>query len=471
MAETNDDVALTQRIEELERENAKLRETAETARAAAAEAHPAKKPGRARSVVAAITLVLAVVLAPLAAVSTTVRAQLIDTDHFVTTMAPLADDPAVQEFLSDQVMAAIETQVDFKEIVDDLADGLNSLNLPPAAGTAITLLKVPAAQGMRSAVDTAVTKAIESDAFASAWQLVLANGHKAGVAAMQGRFDGLLSIKDGMLTLEGGQLVKAVSVELEDRGVGLARLIPEVSVPIELVPADDILAARTGYNLAAATGSWLPWAVFGLLIVGVATARRRSRALAITGLGLFAGMLLLLGGLSIGGTMFEQAVSPSLMSVDAADAILTQLTGTFKSAVTALAFACALIAFGAFMMGGTRVAKASRSLLGTGFAKARSGLERHGFNTGGFGRALERSCSAVMIVIAAAGVLLVFLVRPVSVGSVVWTVVGVLVALALVELLRKSEDSAADPASEASAESDETAAATSEPADSEASVK
>ncbi len=96
---------------------------------------------------------MAVLLAPIAAMGTWARLQLVDADRFVATFAPLAEDPDVQDFIAAQASAAIQEQVDLTAVVGEVFDGLRELDLPPRAASALTLLEAPAASGLTSLVD------------------------------------------------------------------------------------------------------------------------------------------------------------------------------------------------------------------------------------------------------------------------------------------------------------------------------
>lgn len=426
-----------QRLRELERENRKLR----------AQAQP-RRTGR--SVLSALALTLAVLLAPVAVLGSWVRVELVDTDRFVATLAPLASDPAVQGFLSDEVMATVDAQVDFDGIVDSVVTGLTSLDLPQEADAALTLLAVPAAQGMRSVVATAVEDTVASDAFSGTWQLALTQTHRATVALMQGNTNGLLTLDrdTGTLALEAGVIVDEVRAQLEARGMVFASMIPRAHASIPLASSDAMVGAQLGYASAVAVGAWLPWVALGLLAGGIALARRRTRALARSSLGLVAAFLLLSGALSLGAAYFETTVSPGIMPHSTAAALSTQLTASLRATLAALAFAAALIAVAAILIGPSRGAVALRSALAAGFSRVRAASSAHGVTTGALGRAVERFRSGIFLLLGAGGVLIIFLARPVNAPTVAWVTVGVLAGLVLVELLRRPESAspAAGPA-------------------------
>ena len=67
---------------------------------------------------------MASVLVPVSIVTAWGRAQLVEEDTFVATLAPLASDPAVQTMIIDETTAAITDQVDFAAITSTAIDGI-----------------------------------------------------------------------------------------------------------------------------------------------------------------------------------------------------------------------------------------------------------------------------------------------------------------------------------------------------------
>lgn len=427
---------LGRRVRELEEENDALR------------AKSRRRP-RARSIVAALALTLAVLLAPLAVVGSWVRAELVDTDRFVSTLAPLADDPEVQRFLGDQVMAAVDDHVDFDAIVGSLVAGLNGLDLPAQASTSLALLQGPAAQGMRSVVASTVDETISSDAFSGTWQLALTNTHRASVALLQGNTHGLVTLdkESGTLSLEADVVLEEVKTQLTDRGVGVASMIPDVDASIPITTSTSLVGIQAGYQAAVAVGYWLPWIALGLLALGVALARHRARAVTRAGIGLLVGFLLVLAAISVGAAVFESSVSPAMMPSETASALTTQLTASLRAVLAALAFTALIVIFAAIVLGPSRGARSLRRALTAGFARARRAYSSHGLSTGALGAFVDRYRAGIALLVAAGGVLVVFLSRPVSFSTVAGTTLAVLLGLALIELLRR-------PATESTTDAD-----------------
>ncbi|WP_216353901.1 hypothetical protein [Microbacterium sp. LEMMJ01] len=392
----------------------------------------------ARSIIAGIVLVVAVLLAPIAAMGTWARLQLVDADRFVATFAPLAEDPDVQDFVADQVTAAIDEQVDLDAVVGELFDGLRALDLPPRAAAALGLLEAPAASGLSSLIDGVVHEVVSSQQFADIWAETLRFTHERAVAILQDEPGTALDLSDdGVLSVDVGAVVERVKEALAERGAGVADLIPVIDRTIPVVQADALVLVRTVYQIAVTAGFWLPWVVLGLVVLGVLLAVNRPRALFWTSAGFAVVFLLLAAGMGIGRGFFVSAVSPSIMTASAAESLFDQLTALLGSTIVALALVGVLIALWAWLAGSSRSARTVRGVTESGFGALRETAEARGISTGRFGRAVDRYRGAILIAGMAIGVLILLATRPVTFGAVLGVAIGVLVLTILVELLRR----------------------------------
>lgn len=419
---------LRRRVAALEQENESLRAPADTG----------PRRSRGRTAVAVLLIAVGLLLAPVAALGTWARLQLVDTDQFVSTFAPLAEDPAVQAFVADEVTAAINDQVDVDALVGEVFDGVRELDLPPRAEAALGLLEGPAAQGVQTLIADVVTQVVSSPAFVEVWANALRLTHQRAVAVIQGDPAAALQLaEDGTLSLQLGVVIAKVKAELSDRGVGIADMIPEIDREIPILQADALVLMRAVYNTAVAAGYWLPWVVIALLVAGVAIARRPLHAMAWTAALFAIAFMLLASGLGIGRAFFVGTVSPSVMPAPAATALFAQLTMLLQSTAVALAVLGALIAIGAWLAGATRPARTLRGAATRVADALRSTGDRHGLSTGRFGELVERWRSAILVVVAVIGALLIFVNRPPTIGGVVGVVVGVAVVFVVVELVRR----------------------------------
>ena len=151
---TSDEKVLAERVRELEAENARLR--AGTDPDSGVRTSP--DGSRWRAFLSALCIVIATILVPLSVVTAWARVELVDEAAFVSTLAPLADDPAVQQLLIDETVEAVEAQVDFDQLTADVFDGIAQLGLPPRAADALQLLEAPAATGLSNLLTQTVTR-------------------------------------------------------------------------------------------------------------------------------------------------------------------------------------------------------------------------------------------------------------------------------------------------------------------------
>jgi hypothetical protein len=437
---------LQARIAELEAENARLRETADLGVVggpppAASVRTPSR--GRGRAAAAIVLVVLGLLLAPVAVVSSWARLQLVDTDRFVATFAPIVEDPSVQAYLAAEVTAAIDEKVDIDGLTADVFDGLTSLDLPPRAEQALGLLEAPAAQGLHALVDRVVTQVVQSEAFAEVWAQALRISHTQLIAALQGDPDAALAIgDDGTISVQLGPIIEAVKAKLSENGVGFASAIPAIDRSVVIAQTDSITLIQTVYALAVAAGTWVPLIALGLLIAGVLVARRRSRALMWTAAGFALSMLLMLAGVGTAKLYFVGTLSPSIMPSGAAETIYDDVIGLMFSTIVALLVLSLSIAIIAWLSGATRPALAVRGLADSGFGAIRHSAASHGVTTGSFGVWLDRWRVAVYVAIAVVASAVLWFSRPLQTSTVLWTVVLALFAVLLVQLLRRPAEEA-----------------------------
>ena len=69
-------------------------------------------------------MLLAAVLAPLSVLSTWASGQLSDTDRYLATVAPLAEDPAVQAAVAARIEQVIFSYLDIEAVTEELVVAL-----------------------------------------------------------------------------------------------------------------------------------------------------------------------------------------------------------------------------------------------------------------------------------------------------------------------------------------------------------
>lgn len=439
--------ALRARVADLETENQQLlKKSAQVTGDGAGKtgSGAGKAARRGLSALSAILIVLSVVFAPVALLNTWARSQLVDTERFTATFAPLADNPHVQSFITDKVMEGVEANVDIDGMVKDVFTGVADLGLPEQTKVIIPLLSGPAADGIRSMLRTGVTEVIRSDQFTQIFEATLTQSHKQAIALIQSDPNAMLQLQeDGTLAISLNEVIAEVKTVLIDQGFSFASAIPAVDQSIPLFSADSLVTIRTLYNITVIGGNWFPWVILIGLLAGVVLARHRMRALAWAGVGLAISFLTLAAGIGIGREVFIATLAPSVMPATTAQAVFTQVTTFISSTTMALVMLSVIIAVGAWFASGAKFARKLRSLLDAGFSGIRKSMDRHGLHTRGFGLFVNQWHTALYIVAVLVATVAVFMDRPVR-GSSIWTAVILLVVfLVVLEVVKRDS---ADPA-------------------------
>ena len=424
---------LERRLAELEAENAELR----TSGAAPAQ------PRRSRrswgwALLSVVLIVIGMVLAPVAVVASWARVELTDTESFVATFAPLADDEGVQAFVTDQAMAAITDAVDIPTLTSDVVDGITELGTPPRATAALEALKGPAAAGIRSLIETQIAGFVESEAFADVWATALRVSHRQLVATMEGDPDAAVSLgANGEIGVQLAPIIEAVKSALIERGIGLAEQIPVVDRTITVAQSDAVPTAQLGYGLAVAAGVWLPWVSIGLLAIGVLVARRKSVALVATAVVLAVVMAALLALFAVGHAVFVTSVAPGVVPGGVSGVLFETVVERMRSTAVAVLTLAVVVALVGWFAGPFDVPRRLRSLAASAADALRDAVERRGVTTGRAGYWLHRQRVLLRAAVAVIASLVILFVRPLSPSTIVWILVVALLALALLELAQR----------------------------------
>ena len=166
----------------------------------------APKRHRVRRILTPILVILAVIVFTVSVPAVWGARTVLNTDRYVATVAPLADDPAVQQAiatrLTDEVFAALNVQ---EVISDTLA----------AIGERATLLAGPLTNALHGFVQEQVLKVVESDAFETFWVEANRFVHTQVLAIMRGESD-TVSVAEGKVLLNLVPLVNLALASIEN---------------------------------------------------------------------------------------------------------------------------------------------------------------------------------------------------------------------------------------------------------------
>jgi len=444
-AETDD---LAARISALEAENSRLRSAASTTTGGAPSRH---LPGRWRAWVSALCIVIATILVPVSIVTAWARVQLVDEDAFTATLAPLASDPAVQSMIIDETMDAVGEKVDFAQITSDVIDGVAQLDLPPVAVRGLELLKQPAADGLESLVERAVTRVVTSDAFADVWATATRAAHRALVTTATSDGGGIVVQTEDGVGIQLGAIVERVKQNLTDRGIGAAALIPAVDRVVILGTGENLAVVRTSYAVTTAVGFWLPLLSLGLFGLGVLLARRRSVAVLGTGAGLLIGGGTLAIGISVGSAAVGSIAAQTQLSPSALDVIYGRVSDGMAHTAGVIAVIGVVVMALAWVFGRSAPAGAVRTGTGSMNVGIRRALRSRGVDTGVFGSWMYRQRGLVRGVIAVLAIVWLLALRPLTFGDLLIVLVVTLVVWWLTELVQRRPDEGVPLADDAAA--------------------
>jgi hypothetical protein len=390
------------------------------------------RAGRAGRWVGAVALLLVALLLGVASIAAVfVRNQLLDTDRYVATVAPLARDPVVQDAVANRLTNEIITRVDLAAIAEQASVWLTAQGAPPA----VNALVEPAVNGVESLVRTQVRRLVGTDQFAAAWDSANRVAHDALVTVLTGGSSGAVSSSDTAITVDLGVFLDTVKQRLVGAGFGLVERIPDVSIPFTVYSSPDLPELRTYVKWLDSAATWLPWVALALIAAAVLVAPNRRRGLLMAGLFVAIGLLLTRGGIAVARDYYLDRLPEAVQSREAVVQVLDTVTRRVREAVTVLIVVGFLVALAAWLAGPGRVPVALRRLVVKGLDAAAAGLSRVGLPLGrGHDIALRYRRVAELAVVFLAVLILVL--NP-SVAAAFWLAAGVLLALVLVEILAR----------------------------------
>ena len=398
-------------------------------------APPAHEPGRRSrwwALGSAVLLTLACVLAPISVTSVWASAEISDTDQYVETVAPLADDPAVQRAVANEVTDAVIENLDIEQVANDLLVTLGELeNVPPRLAAVLPGLAVPITNGVENFTRTQVNNVLASDQFAAVWAQVNRIAHQQVVTLLEGNEGGAVSAQGDTITLNLGPIIDQVQTRLVDQGFTLAENIPPVDRSFVLVQSGSISDAQAVYQLLNTLGVWLPFIALALFAAGVALARDRRRALLKGALGVAGAMVALGVALTVARLWYVGATPADILTEEAAGSVFDTLVRFLRTGLRALGVLALLVALAAFLTGPSTGAVRTRAALEGGVGSLRGGAEAAGWNTGRFGTWTYAHKTGLRIAaFLTGGLVVMFWTRPSA-----WVVVGVALVVVLALLL------------------------------------
>ena len=391
-----------------------------------------------RTIVAVLLIVLGCVLAPLAGVAVWARNQVTNTDRYVATVAPLAEDPAIQNAIADQITAQIFTYIDVQGLTTQAVSALATRSgLSPELADRLEGLAGPIANGVQSFTRTEVGKVVQSQAFADAWVQANRLAHDALVKALTGEGGGAVTVQGDTVSVDLAPFIQTVKQQLVAAGFTLAERIPQVNATFTLFQSEQITRAQRVFDLLNTLGNWLPLIALVLLGIGVYVAKDHRRALVGAAVGVAVGMLLLALGLAVFRSIYLDAVPASVLPHDAAAVAYDTIVRVLRAGLRTVLVLALVVAAGAFLTGGSVTAVRTRQSLAGAIGWLQGSAEHAGLRTGPVGGWVHQHRRALRIgAVVLASLALVFWSRPTG-KVVIGLALALLVVLAIIEFLAR----------------------------------
>jgi hypothetical protein len=377
-------------------------------------------------VVSIVLLVLGFLLVPLSAVAIWSHNQINNTDRYVDTVSPLADNEDIQQAVATRAVNALFANV-------DVAGEIESA-LPKRA----KFLGEPVANAMRGYATDVAEKLLASDQFQQLWDAANRRAHAQLVAILEddpSKAPGAVAIKDGKITLDLGQVIDKLKDALVDRGLGFLSSVdvPPVSRTITIIDSEGLSSARTYVGILNTLAWVLP--VLGVLcLVGAAlVVPNKRRATVRSAIVLVAACVLTLVLLAIGRSLYLDAV----VNKDAAQAVFDILVRNLRYGVIVLGLIGVIVALVAYFAGPSAPAKATRRLAGAGIAGARNKAGDLGYQPNAFEELVAAHKRAIEWVIAALAVLVLVLWDRPGITVVIFIAIVALALVGLVEFFAR----------------------------------
>ncbi len=369
-----------------------------------------------RRIVVSVLVVLVCILAPISVLGVWVRNTILNTDQYVDTMAPLVDNPDIQQGIANRVGTAIgesdtiETKV--KDVLPDRAQRL----APVIMG------------GVQQAASAAALKIVQSDEFEKLWRGMNERAHTRVIALLQGKGTDTVSTKNGEITVSTEPIIDKVKSRISFlQNVDTSSLDTEVV----LFKSEDLRTAQGAVDLLNDLANYLPFITLALLAVAIALSGNRRRTVFRTALGIAFGMALLLVILNVARNIYLDAL-PTSVNPDSATAVYEQVLSFLRLSLRTALVVAILVAIGAWLAGPGKLATRIRNSV-RGSRTLDPGETASGLSTFVY----EHRNALRAVVVGLGLLLLVVLAAPTPIAAIVIAVL-VVIGLVVIELLGRS---------------------------------
>lgn len=375
-----------------------------------------------RRVVVVVLVVLGCVLAPIAVIGVWARNTVLETDQYVDTVGPLADDPAIQQALADRVTTRLFESVDVEAELSEA--------LPDEADVVVPIV----ADGLERVVHDITLRFAESDRFPRLWERINRRAHAAVVAVLEGEGTETVDTRDGKVVLDVSAVVEQVQERLADSGIDVFDDASGERLPSELVlfESEGLTKAQSAVRLVDRLAFILPVIPLLLFAIAIALSRDRRRTGVRAALGVALAMAIVLTTFNLGRGFYLDAIEDAGRSTDAAAAAFDQVLGFLRLSLRTVFVLALLVAAGVWLAGPGRLATRIRTGV-VGVVRGRGDAEATAV-----GRFVASYRPALRLLVVALGLVVLVVLSHPGPGAVLITAALVVLGLLLIEFLARA---------------------------------
>ena len=426
---------------ELDRVRQELAEAKERARELEAKlddevARPSRH--RVRGAIGAVLLVLGTVLTPVSIVGLYAKAQITDTDRYVTMVTALATDPEVKAYLTDELTRRILASVDVQAYVADL--------LPPKAAP----LAGPMTSALSGFVRTIAARLIDSDAFQAAWKSANTIAHSQLNELLTGTDNPAIVADQGTVYLDFNPIVRQITQQMIDNGIGLASRIPvdQIQGRVALFKSTGLYKVRTEVRIGLKVAWFLPFLTIGLLLASAWLSRDRRRGLLRAALGFALGALILAIALAVGRGAYLDALTGAGIPGPAASVVYDTVLAPMHRAMRVVLSVSAVVLLTALIAGPSRPARWLRDRVTGGVARLGRISDEAGWAATHPVKFIQDNIAAARVAVGIVAFVVLFLWNRPTGLVILWLALVSVLFLLVVEFYgRRPDDTTTDPPS------------------------
>jgi hypothetical protein len=296
-----------------------------------------------------VLVVLASILIPISVMSVWAINTVTNTDKYVETMAPLATNPVIQQGLATRATDALFST----HIVQDKV----TQALPKSAKP----LVAPLMAQLKTYVQGYALKVFESPKFAKLWDTLNRHSHQAVINVLTGKQTPAQKklATAGQIAINVSPALNQVITDLDQRGITFfdpLRSLSTNSVHFTVVSKQQVSKFSGLFNLVVKLKWAIPVIALVLAILSVALAMERRKTLVRVAVGVALMSLLLLGVLSVGRGIFIGQAAGGGFNAQGASAVWDTVLRFLKANLRWTVLISVLVAFAGWVAGPARYA-------------------------------------------------------------------------------------------------------------------